>query len=578
MRRYRWVRYALTVMLAAGLVLAQAPVFAQGATVTIPQYTAPGGIFNPTITESAYDQMVAALLYDSLVELAPDLSYVPSMAESFSFSADGRSFTFKLRKGLRWSDGRPITAQDVAFTILSYTHPEFPGPAQSDVLEPLRGGSALLAKYDELRKTTKTQQQFVIRALQEWRKWVRTSRAVLTPDAYTVVLNFDDPYCLAMATYGGAVLPRHVWERVPVRAWKTHAYTTNPPVVSGPFKLRRYVRDQFTELVRNPSYWKGAPRVETLIFRVMNAEVSIGAFQKGEVDAVGVGPSQVNPKDLPEIQKVKSAYWWENPQFGYQYMGINLTHPLLQIKEVRQAMMYAIDREALVKDLLQGHGQVMNTIFLPISWAYDAKAINPYKYDPRKAEQLLQQAGFSKGPDGVYQKGGQRLAFTLVYPAGNPVREASAPLIQKYLNDVGFKIELQKLDFRTLIAGVRNSPPGNPPKYDLWLLGWSLPVDPDPWGLWGENDPFNLTRWSPKTVGKDIYDRSIELQLTGRQKCDRATRQAAYRELGKIFNEYAPYVFLYTQNNITAFQNRVQNVNRDIRGALQNVHEWRIEQ
>src|SRR5690606_9039139 len=328
----------------------------------------------------------------------------------------------------------------------------------------------------------------------------------------------------------------------------------------------------------NESYHKGRPNIDKIIFRVVDAEVAIGELQNGTIDAVGVGASQISPQDSEEIIKgFTNVYVWENPQFGYQHMFINLTHPLLQIKEVRQAMAYAIDRQGIVDQLLFGHGTVMNTPFLPVQWAYDESAVNPYPYDPDKARELLAQAGFEDTDgDGVLEKDGRRLEFTLIYPGGtsNPVRQRSAPLIQQYLGAVGIKINLEPLEFNTLVARATYVP-GENPDFELGLLGWSVTVDPDQTGLWGPNDPYNFTVFSTATVGPDC-DRALQIIADCPQTLHQTERAAIYRELGKTFNEQLPYVFLYTQNDTFLFNQRVHNVNQDIRGPLFNAHEWTI--
>ncbi|REJ37714.1 MAG: hypothetical protein DIU84_03740 [Bacillota bacterium] len=164
----------------------------------------------------------------------------------------------------------------------------------------------------------------------------------------------------------------------------------------------------------------------------------------------------------------------------------------------------------------------------------------------------------------------------MVDPGGpsNRVRQAGAPLIQQYLGAVGIKINLEPLEFQTVVDKATYVP-GQRPDYDLGLLGWSVTVDPDQTGLWGPNDPYNFTVFSTETIGPD-YDRAMELIEQGLRTFDQAERTAIYKELGRIFNEHLPYVFLYTANDITVFNKRVQNVNRDIRGALFNVHEWTL--
>lgn len=557
--------------------------------VTIAQFTAPSQVFHPQLTQSAYDSDIGSLIFESVLQFTSDLGFEANLAD-YEIAEDELSVTFTFKEGLVWSDGTPLTSADYAFTYLTAMHPEWPGPGQSTVAF-LRGGQELLAQYNELLARTEpeneddrepgvdyiTYEEYVAQAMPLYEAWLATN-PIETPDDRTAIVHFDDVYAPALQTFGATILPKHIYENIPVKDFAIAEVTQKPPVASGPYKFVQYVTDQYTELEANDLYHKGRPNIDKIIFRVVDGEVAIGELQNGTIDAVGVGASQISPQDYEEIIKgFDHVDVWENPQFGYQHMFINLTHPLLQIKEVRQAMAYAIDRQGIVEQLLFGHGTVMNTPFLPVQWAYDESAVNPYPYDPDKARELLAQAGFADSDgDGVLEKDGQRLEFTLIYPGGtsNPVRQASAPLIQQYLGAVGIKINLEPLEFSTMVAKATYVP-GQNPDYELGLLGWSVTVDPDQTALWGPNDPYNFTVFSTATVGPD-YDRAMQIIADGLKTFDQNERAAMYRELGKIFNDQLPYVFLYTQNDITVFNKRVQNVNRDIRGPTFNIHEWTV--
>lgn len=563
------------------------PPAAEPTQVTIAQFTAPGQVFHPQLTTSAYDSDIAGQLFDSLLTLDEELAWVPNMAD-FEISDDQLSITYTLKDGLEWSDGTPITSRDIYVTYATQMHPEWPGPGQSNVAQ-LRGGFDLLDAYGELLSRVEpedpddreagvdyiTHDEYIEQAVPLYEEWL-TTNPVETPDDKTAIIHFDTVYAPALQTFGGSLIPAHVYEGIPVADWARADVTKRPPASSGPYTFVTYVTDQYTELEANDKFWRGRPNIDKVIFKIVDAQVAIGELEIGQVDAVGVGSSQISPQDYEEIVRhYDNIYAWENPQYGYQHLFFNLLHPFLGIKEVRQAMTYAVDRQALVEELLLGYGTVMNSVFLPIQWAYDEASLNPYPYDPDKARELLAEAGFTEGSDGVLEKDGMKFEVNLAVPtASNPVREASAPLIQQYLGDVGIKVNVDPLEFDTMIDNVVNIP-GQEPFFDMGLLGWSLTIDPDQTGLWGENDIYNFTKFTTATVGDD-YDRFLQLNSDGLKTFIQEERAAMYQEVGKIFNDQLPYMFLYTQNDITVFNTRVQNVNQDIRGATFNIEDWVI--
>lgn len=568
---------------------------AQPTQVTIAQTTAPSGDFNPLVSTSAYDSDVSSLIFDSLLRYKSDLSFEPNMAD-YAIEDNGLTLTFTIHDGIKFHDGNPLTANDVAATFYFIMDPNYPGPAQSN-LATLKGAQDYLDKLGELRAKLHpadsetppsiTQEQFDEQAKQLFDQW-KQGGAIEVVDDKTIKFHFDSVYAPALQTFGGtAILEASQLASITDVANAATAQASTHPIGTGPYKFVQYVTGQYTELEANPDYFRGKPKVDRIIFKVVNQDAMVGLMQSGDVDAVGVGSSQINPEDQPLFDQMSNVYSWEVPQFGYQFMFFNLDDPRLQDKTVRQAMAYAIDRQGIVDQLLQGHGQVINAPWAPPQWAYPKSGINEYPYDPDKAKQMLDQAGWKPDADGVRWKdlngngkedANEKLSFTLKYPGGtsNPVRQKSAPLIQANLQAVGIQIQLQAEDFNQYISEITHVPGKKNTSFDMGLLGWSLTVDPDLTGLFGESDPYNFTDWSHATVGDD-YDRSIQLIQEGLQTFDQNERQQIYQELGKIFNEDLPYVFLYSQTNITDFNKRVQNVNQDIRGALFNAYEWTVQ-
>lgn len=562
--------------------------------VTIAQTTAPSGDFNPLVTQSAYDTDITGLIFDGLLRYKPDLTFEPNLAD-YSLEDNGLTLAFTLKDGIKFHDGNTLSTKDVAATFYFIMDPNYPGPQQSNYA-PLKGAQAYLDQLNALReklhpsssdtKPSLTQDQFDTQAAQLFEQW-KNGGAIEVVDDKTIKFHFDHIFAPALQAIGlTPIFEASQLASITDIANAATADASTHPIGTGPYKFVQYQTGQFTELEANPDYFRGAPKVDKIIFKVVNQDAMVGLMQNGDVDAVGVGSSDINPQDQPLFAKMDNVYSWENPQFGYQFMFFNLDDPRLQDKVVRQAIATAIDRKGIVDQLLQGHGQVINAPWAPPQWAYPKSGINTYDFNPDQAKQMLADDGWKAGSDGILWKdlnkngkedANEKMSFTLKYPGGtsNPIRQASAPLIQANLKAIGFEIKLSAEDFNQYIDEITHTP-GKKASFDMGLLGWSLTVDPDLTGLFAETDPYNFPDWSSKTVGAD-YQKSMDLIKQGLETFDQNERIQIYQELGKIFNDELPYVFLYSQTNITDFNKRVQNVNQDIRGATDNVFEWTVQ-
>jgi len=592
--------------------------------ITIAMWNSPSGTFNPAVTESAYDTTITGLIYGTLLETSSDLglSLEDAIATNYDIADDNLSVRFQIREGIKWHDGEEFTADDVRFTLAFFLHPDYPGAYKTNYAKTL-GSGELVANQANIKSTIAAEVEAeVIAALEnegmtepgedateeetaawteaydekytplfderwgnavpelvtEYEEWATNGDWFVTHSDYDFTIKFDTVDATNIQTVGWvSILPEHVWSDINMTEAKTTEENSSP-IGLGPYMFDEFETDQYVVLKANPDYYLGEPSIDTVIFRVINQEVAVGMMEKGELDVVGVGAASVTPDDIELFEELGDAVTiFENPDWGYQHMYYNLKHEFLSIKEVRQALTHAINRQGMVDQLLQGHGTVMHTIFLDIMWAYDASKMNLYEFDPGKATEMLTAAGFADTDgDGWLDKDGKIFEVTLLYPGGtsNPVRQASAPLVQDNLADIGVKVNLEPADFNTIIAKIFNM--GNEPDFDMGFLGWSLAIDPDPSGLFETDSPYNFARWSPETIGQDVYDEFLRLQNAALQTLDQDERAEYYSDLGALFNEWLPYTFLYTQNMITVMSNRIEGYNTDIRGAMDNIHEWKV--
>lgn len=492
---------------------------ASGGTLTVGTFLEMRTI-NPLFIDDLPSQEVANLVLATLYDLDPrgnlvvrDTSLAASLPE---ISAGGRSYTVKLKDTATWTDGRPVTAHDVAWTLRMLADPAVGSPA--------------IANYDKVQD---------IQVLDH--RTVRiTLRQVYAPFLY--VLAALQP------------LPSHVFDGVAPQDLKKHPYGVDPSrtVTNGPWKWSEWVPNQRVVLERNDKYWANKPWIDRIVFKFYGDRNTLTqALLKGDID---VHP-QVTVDDLAAIEGRQGIRLLESAGPVYEYLGLNF-HPdnfpdgfvPWASRKTRQAMAYALNRQGVVDVVLGGHGRVLDGPFLPGSWSDMGTAVH-YEYDVERARQLLAEDGWQPGPDGILQKDGHPFEFTLQINSGNDRREKVAAIIQQNLKEVGIQVHIQRLEFNSWIE--RHVTPG---KYQAVLLGWRLGVDPNAESI------FSSAYFPPHGQNSGWYrNETIDrLWVQGYSTPDQARRQEVYAQIGRLISEDLPYIFLYTQNLLVAYRDRVR--------------------
>ena len=374
-------------------------------------------------------------------------TFTPLLANSWTTSDDGLTITFSLRGG-SWSDGTPITAEDVRFTWQAQTSPEVAWPGS----------------------TSKER----IKAVQVF-------------DDHTVAFVFDRKYpeMLADAIEGG-IVPKHVFGQVPFKEWRTHDWST-AKVGSGPFLLSSWRPGEEITLVRNPRYMNPSrPFLDGVTVRIVpdigNLETQLLA---GTIDVVDGIP----PADAKRMSAAKgvSVVAYDNPMFDY--IGWNGAKAPFDDPAVRRALTLAIDRQGIVDDLLFGYGKVSASPLLSSWWPSDAR-LTPWPYDPDEAKRILAQKGY--GPD-------RPLTFELASNAGNRLRETVAVKIQEQLGRVGVRVTPRVLEMRALREA---STAG---KFDAYIGGWRFSGKIDLKSIFGSGAPSNVVAYA-----SEVTDHGLE--------------------------------------------------------------------
>jgi peptide/nickel transport system substrate-binding protein len=339
------------------------------------------------------------------------------------------------------------------------------------------------------------------------------------------------------------------------------------PLGTGPYRVVEWKAGEYILLERVPHYWRGDeyPKIRRLLFKfVTNTNTRISQLESGEVHIVALVPWD----KYREVAAVPSIVVHRTPGNAYEHVTLNERQvPAFADVRVRRALIMALDRELYARTILSGLAPVVNGPIQPVSWAY-ASDVRPYPYDPAKARALLDEAGWQPGADGIRERTGRRLAFTLVTQAGYAIRENMAQAIERQLRDVGVDVSVQLQDGTALSAIWFEG------KFDAMLHWWQLPSDPELTTF------FAADRTPP--AGRNInYFRNDELTrllYASDRTVDRGERKALLQRAQAIIADQVPEIPLYNVTRLDAVPASLRHFkgNPTNTGIFWNVHEWEI--
>lgn len=464
---------------------------------------------------SAYE--VWNMEYNVLVNLsADDMSPIPEVATSWSRSPDGLTWTFKLRDDIKWSDGKPLTSADVAYTF------------------------------------TRT-------AKEEWSNFSPFTSGfskVEAPDPTTVIVTTKepDPRLPSLPVY---ILPKHVWEKYGPK--KVGGYSNNDPVTSGPFRLTAWNKGSYFEMTANKSYFAGKPAVDKVRFRIFrNDEAMAAALKNGEIDAVyNLSPDLAGQiegnKNITPINAQDGSFTQLTMNTGSGNVGNG--HPALQDVRVRQAIAQAIDKETLVKRVLNGlgsPGESMNVAVAP-KWNLKIPADKKMNFNLAAANKILDDAGYKKGSDGIRTMpdgSGKKLDFRFFFPSDDETYSRDVQFIKEWLKDIGINATATPKSEDEL------TPIENKGQFDLIIWAWTPYADPTAMMSYLTCDQV------PKKPDDGLYNDAFFCdqeydRLFNAQKIelDGATRVDLVHQALQRFYDEAPYVVLYKQDTVEAYRN-----------------------
>ena len=363
---------------------------------------------------------------------------------------------------------------------------------------------------------------------------------VLTPDPYTVEVHYKKPYSSAVATWGYGIMPSNIYSNDPEKFNKGEAADKDAypnlsrhPIGTGPWKFVEWKTGQWVRLEAFDDYFDGRPLMDRFTFRILPEQaLAQVAFVSEGADLLGPGPFQAK-----QFEEDPEYTMYRQPALAYTYIGWNAARDLFKDVKVRRALTQAINREEIVRYVLQGFGRVSNGIY-PQQLYYSNPNVEPLPYDPAASARLLAEAGWKDTDgDGILEKDGRPFSFLLIYNSNNDQRKSVAELVQEQLRKLGIRMEILAYEFTVFLDKVDKNR-----DYDACVLGWSVGLDPDPYQIWHSSQRqkgkgFNFVDYNNPRV-----DRLIE---EARTEFDQDKQRVFLWEIQKIIYDDQPYTFLY---------------------------------
>ena len=534
--------------------------------------------FNPVISQDATSSSVGRMIFVGLTEQDPFTGEItPALAKSWDISEDKLRIVFTLKEDLKWSDGHPLTADDVEFTYNQLYFNEAIPTGMRDVLR--IGQSRALPK---VRKLNDLQIEFTL----------------------------PEPFAPFLGTTGTNIFPAHLLKETVEKKDRdgnllflsTWSVDTPPEkiIASGPYKLKSYATSQRVVFERNPYYWKKEagnqlPYIDRVVWEIVEStDTSLIQFRSGGLDSVSVTPEYFSLLKKEE-ERGNFTIYNGGPDYGNIYITFNLNtgsrngKPLVNpIKsrwfnnlKFRKAIAHGIDRTRMVNNIYRGLGQPQ-TSFVSVQSPFYYEGLKGYDYNPEKAKQLLKEAGFKYNKkQQLVDDRGNRVRFTLTTNSGNKIREAMGSQIAEDLGKIGIKVDFSPIAFNVLTDKLSNSL-----VWECILLGFTGGNEPNSGAnIWSPDGNLHMFNQKPQSGQKPLQGRKVtawekeigQLFIKGARELDDEKRKAIYAEAQALVEEKVPFIYLVNPLALGAVRNNIQTIEYSaLGGAFWNLEELKI--
>lgn len=488
------------------------------------------GSLNPlTIDATEINKYATAMMFLPLVELNGKTQFEGALADSIT-TKDNKTFTINISKEAVWSDGKPVTADDVAFTILRLCSPVIANTSMS--LSSLQGtgddgfvakGATSVAGVKVLNDKTLT----------------------FTMKQEMALTTFENSYARYILT-----VPKHVLGTVSEDKLAKYEWFNQPTVVDGPYIATAVDVNHYISYKANDKYWKGAPKIAKMNIKIVAASQVYAGLKSGEIDFVQQTMAATPQEDYASIEALGNVQITYGDPVTTQSLFLNTKN--IPDARVRQAILYAIDRQLLLKNLLNGKGEVVDGFVTSASPYYD-KSLTPVAYDPAKAKALLQEAGWDSSK-----------TLTFFINSGDTTFVNGSSVIKEELSQVGINVDIRTVDLATLMSTAGEQ------KFDLMAVQYTYaPVDPYPDVKYLLGGAGSWTNYSNKEVDAALVKTQ---QVSGND----ALREQ-YLTIDKTVQKDVPMINAYVIKAIGAASKRLKNATPGVYGSFNNIQNWELQ-
>ena len=517
--------------------------FYRSKTITVPAF---GGTYieavsesphniNPILSTNDADRDLSKLIFSSLLEYNPIGELAPGLAASYAVSKDGKTYTIKLKDGIKWHDGKPFTSNDVIFTINAVQNPEYNSPLRTS--------------------------------------WQGVKAEA--PDKSTVVIMLKTPYAaftenLAML----GILPEHIWIKVLPQNFPLADFNLKP-IGTGPYRFVKLQKDSLGKIISinlaaYSGYHNGSPMIENIMLKFYSSEEeAVSAYNRKEANGILLQTAQ----NKSQVRGLSNSQFFSLSSLRIYGLFFNTEHKLLGADYVRKALNYAVNRQEILEKLLLNEGKIAIGP-IPPTLPGSSPNLNGYSYDPQKTAEILEKNKWIKNDNGFYEKkiGKDKEATPLKFTITTiKSMQLVATLIRDYLKNVDVDVDLKIIPIGELQKNFRDK------SYDAILIGESYTAAADPYVFWHgaaiKEQGLNLALYNNIKANKILED--------VRQIADPTKRAIKLEEFQKLVLNDAPAIFLYSPNYIYAMNSAVKNVNFGNlvipSNRFSKVNDWYIE-
>ncbi|NWF49331.1 MAG: hypothetical protein HXY49_02170 [Ignavibacteriaceae bacterium] len=508
---------------------------------------------NPAFSFSILEGNLVELLFYKLIDNRWNaekglIEFIPMIAEKWEWNGDSSQVTFYLRNDAFWSDGKPITAEDVVFTFDVYSDPV--------VQSRFYGEFDILETGKDLHINSEKSFEIIS---------PHVLKVKLKKDVVPTLLGLDVP-----------LIPKHIWSKYD-RKEIANAKENFEPVTGGAFKLVKWERESGIYLKADTSSFLFKPgSIEDLIIKVIpDYQSRITQLKKGEIDIV----DGIKSEDAKELEEMDNLNIFSLGGREYDYIGWNhidplqftankkqLPNKLFSSPKVRKALTMSVNRKEILQSYIGKYGQIARGPVSPLFKVYYDSNLPLDEYNPEKARALLKEEGwFDQDNDGIIEKANTKFSFTLYTNSGNPRREYTATIIKNNLKSVGIEVKIELLETGAFIDRLLAR------EFDAWLSGWTIPIPANLNPYWNsdqEEGIFNFSSYSNSSV--DSILKKLETKITEEKKAE------LYKILQSIFYKDEPVTFLFWVDNIIASNKKIENVEFTPLGYLAKAWKWKV--